>query len=445
MYRKNVANQSLFFALVNATTGAPMTGASVTVYRALGTTAQTLATGTVSEMGNGQYRFNLSQADTNGDNGSFLFIATNAVPVEKTIVFTTANPTDSATFGLSKFGDIESDTQDIQSRIPVALVSGRMDASVGLMQANTLTASALAADAVTEIQAGLATSAQATAIESDTQNIQSRLPAALVSGRIDAHVGTAAATDIASEVGYQFSVLAGDWANVPAVIADSVWDENYADHTTAGTFGKLMDTIRKANTVIDGVVTSAISPTTTSFSTTVNYPTGAFKHAVLVWLDGSGIAEQNSPILTYVNTDGVVTVEEAFTAAPQVGDEFIIIPTTHVHAIAAIQAGLATTTQLTDVENKVDALGGTGVGSFTVSLTVKLSNGNTVGDCDVSLTTSSTSSTTNLVATGRTDPNGNVTFQLDSGVFYVWRQRLGVNFDDPAVLTVAGDGSATVS
>lgn len=58
---------------------------------------------------------------------------------------------------------IETDTQDIQTRLPAALVGGRMDASVGAMAANTLTASALAADAVTEIQVGLATSTGVTA------------------------------------------------------------------------------------------------------------------------------------------------------------------------------------------------------------------------------------------------------------------------------------------
>ena len=58
---------------------------------------------------------------------------------------------------------IETDTQDLQTRLPAALVGGRMDASVGAMAANTLTASALAADAVTEIQVGLATSTEVTA------------------------------------------------------------------------------------------------------------------------------------------------------------------------------------------------------------------------------------------------------------------------------------------
>lgn len=52
---------------------------------------------------------------------------------------------------------IEVDTQDIQSRIPAALVSGRIDASVGAMAANVMTAAAAAADLTTELQAGLAT------------------------------------------------------------------------------------------------------------------------------------------------------------------------------------------------------------------------------------------------------------------------------------------------
>jgi len=52
---------------------------------------------------------------------------------------------------------LQADTDDIQLRLPAALVSGRMDSSVGAMAANTLTASALATDAVTEIQTGLST------------------------------------------------------------------------------------------------------------------------------------------------------------------------------------------------------------------------------------------------------------------------------------------------
>lgn len=53
--------------------------------------------------------------------------------------------------------DVETDTADIQSRLPAALVSGRIDASVGAMATDVLTSTALAASAVTEIQTGLST------------------------------------------------------------------------------------------------------------------------------------------------------------------------------------------------------------------------------------------------------------------------------------------------
>lgn len=87
---------------------------------------------------------------------------------------------------------IETDTQDIQARLPAALVSGRMDSSVGAMQNDTLTAAALAASAVAEIQSGLST---------------------LDSG------------DIPS----------------PAQIADAVWDEAVSDHVSAGSTGERVE------------------------------------------------------------------------------------------------------------------------------------------------------------------------------------------------------------
>ncbi len=70
--------------------------------------------------------------------------------------------------------NIEADTQNIQSRLPAALVSGAMDSDVSAIQNNAITAAAiatdaidadaLAADAVTEIQSGLGTSANQTTI-----------------------------------------------------------------------------------------------------------------------------------------------------------------------------------------------------------------------------------------------------------------------------------------
>jgi len=139
-------------------------------------------------------------------------------------------------------------------------------------------------------------------------------------------------------------------------IADAVWDESYSTHTTAGTFGKLMDTLRKANNIIEGTILASPTPTTTVFRISgADYPTGALEHAIL-WM-GSGASEnQNSPILTTTNNgDGTVTVtlEEALVTAPSAGDTVLIDPTSHVHAIADIQAGLATAANLLIVSDRV--------------------------------------------------------------------------------------------
>jgi hypothetical protein len=169
----------------------------------------------------------------------------------------------------------------------------------------------------------------ADAVEADTQNIQGRLPAALVAGRMASN-----AEVVGDKTGYSLSTVGVN------TIADAVLEESVDDHDgVANSLAKYISIIKKGNTVVDGTVTSATTPTTTSFSSNVNYPTGAFKHAVMLFLDGN-LSEQNSPILTYTNANGVITVEEAFTQAPQVGDNFIIIPTTHVHAISAISSAV---------------------------------------------------------------------------------------------------------
>jgi hypothetical protein len=129
-------------------------------------------------------------------------------------------------------------------------------------------------------------------------------------------------------------------ATVVNAIADQVWDEAYNQHTTAGTFGKLMDTLRKSNTVLEGTILASPTPTTTVFRVSgIDFPTGALEHAIL-WMNSGTSENQNSPILTTVNNgDGTVTVtlEEALVTAPVAGDTVLIDPTSHVHAIVDIQ------------------------------------------------------------------------------------------------------------
>lgn len=196
---------------------------------------------------------------------------------------------------------ILSDTNDIQTRLPAALVSGRMDASVGAMASNVMTAAATAADYVTELQSGLSTlnaaavstavwdaatasygsagtygalvetnldatvssrlatagytapdnasiaailvdtgttlQAELDGIQADTEDIQARLPAALVSGRIDASVGAMAANTLTA---------AATAADFGAEIADAVHDEVVEGTTT------LRESVRLANAALGG-------------------------------------------------------------------------------------------------------------------------------------------------------------------------------------------------
>ena len=141
----------------------------------------------------------------------------------------------------------------------------------------------------------------------------------------------------------QFDAIVTNGNVTPAAIADAVWDEAYSGHTTAGTFGKLMDILRKSNNVIEGTILSSPTPTTTVFRISgADYPTGALEHSVL-WMSTGTSAEQNSPILTTLNNgDGTLTItlEEALVTAPVAGDTLLIDPTSHVHAITDIASGI---------------------------------------------------------------------------------------------------------
>lgn len=110
----------------------------------------------------------------------------------------------------------------LDARLPAALVGGRMDSSVGAMAANVLTASALATDAVTEIQAGLATPTNITA---GTMTTVTNLTNAPTNGDLTA------------------TMKASVTAAVPtaAANADAVWDEAIAGHLGAGSTGAALN------------------------------------------------------------------------------------------------------------------------------------------------------------------------------------------------------------
>ena len=150
--------------------------------------------------------------------------------------------------------DVETDTADIQSRLPAALVSGRIDASVGAMASAVLTATAIASDAITaakvaadvttELQSGLATASalstvagyldtEIAAILADTNELQTDLANG---GRIDLLIDAIKAkTDNLPAS----PAATGDIPTAGAV-ADAVWDEILSGHAVSGSTGEAL-------------------------------------------------------------------------------------------------------------------------------------------------------------------------------------------------------------
>lgn len=145
MYRKNTAGQNIYFQLINATTGAGVTGATVTVRRCIdGTFAA--GGGTVTEdtgggSSSGFYKYAMAQADTNGNNIGLAFTATSAIPVEKTFITTAADPTDSVRFGLTALPNAAANAI---AGLPVLNANSLVDVDVKRINAATLAAQALA-------------------------------------------------------------------------------------------------------------------------------------------------------------------------------------------------------------------------------------------------------------------------------------------------------------
>jgi hypothetical protein len=161
------------------------------------------------------------------------------------------------------------------------------------------------------------------------------LPTASYTAPLDA-AGTRAAVGLASaNLDTQLATLPTAGEN-----ADAVWDEAYSGHTTAGSFGKLMDTLRKANYVTEGAVAAGGTPTTTVFRTTLTEPTGTFDNQTLLFISGD-LAGESAPIEAYSVTNGQITLGDALTQAPTAADEFVILPD-HVHPIGEIADGVLT-------------------------------------------------------------------------------------------------------
>lgn len=138
--------------------------ADIKIWKAGATTLANKNSGGATSIAAGIYYATLDATDSNTLGAAVIFVhVAGALPVRLELEVLPAQVYDSLVLGTDLLqvdttqvsGTVQT-AGDIASRLPDALVSGRMDASVGAMAANTLTSSALAADAVTEIKTGLA-------------------------------------------------------------------------------------------------------------------------------------------------------------------------------------------------------------------------------------------------------------------------------------------------
>lgn len=184
-------------------------------------------------------------------------------------------------------------------------------------------------------------------------------------------------------------------ADAAGEIADAVWDEALSAHQTAGTTGEALEDAAAAGpsaaTIADAVWDEALSGHLTAGST------------------GDALDDAGG------------TASDPWT-------------TTLPGSYSSGQAGWILGNRL---DAKVSAVSGNDPGAGAVEFTYTLTetgSGDPIADADVWISTDSLG--TNVVASGRTDQDGEITFYLDAGTVYIWRQKSGWNFTNPDVETV---------
>jgi hypothetical protein len=220
--------------------------------------------------------------------------------------------------------------------------AGIPEVKVASIAANAVNASSLATDAVTEIQNGLATQASVDTIQSDTNDIQTRLPAALESGRIAAVLDSAAT----------------------AALVDLIWDEPLtgATHNVATSSGKRLRQTT-AFQQIDSTVIDAAATTTTFATGLTSSVDNFYNDSMLVFTDGT-LAGQVRAIYDYVGATKTIILEEALTSAPANGVAFAIV-SLHIHPVSQIQSGLATSAALSTQAAKINKIEAATSGTVT--------------------------------------------------------------------------------
>ena len=301
---------------------------------------------------------------------------------------------------------VQSDTDNIQTRLPAALVGGRMDSDVAVIQNGVITAAAIATgaidadavatDAVTELRSivsGTAdsgtnvTMVDAARTEADTDYWKD-MAILFTSGTIAGQARLITAFDPATDT-ITFSpattqavgtntyeiisnvAAAGASAPTAAEVADAVWDEDATAHQTGGTFGQAIgDPVADANTIYGAVVTGATGATVSADVVTLMAVLGALADAAA---DGDPTATDTAMaylkqlVNVLVGTTGIVTFPAAASAANNVSlAEVIRAVAERLGTPSDLGGGATVAANLSDIEGQTDDIGIAGAGLTAV-------------------------------------------------------------------------------
>lgn len=320
---RNTASQTIGAQMVSASDGSAFTG-TVSAHVTGDGGTQGAGSGTVTHRGNGYHSYTITQAETDFAHVAVTFTGTGAVPATVQ-VYTRAGDAFTrlgAPAGASIAADvaavktqtaaIETDTQDIQSRLPAALVSGRIDASVGAIAANAITAAATATDFGTEV--GTAVWASTTRVLTAGTNI------VLAKG-----TGVTGFTDLSA-------------AQVNAEVDTAITDAALATAANLAT----------VDTVVDGIkaVTDKLDTALELDGSVYRYTVNALEQAP------SGTGASASAIADEVQTRTIAAV----TLVNGLAANSVTASALASDAVTEIQSGLATAAALATVDTVVDAI-----------------------------------------------------------------------------------------
>lgn len=276
----------------------------------------------------------------------------------------------------------------------------------------------------------------------------------------------------------------GGAAPTAGEIADAVWDEAISGHTGAGTFGAKNQNLVPSETIgdykadVSGLASQASVDTIDGIVDAIKLVTdnlpdsgqlldlAAIKAVTDLLPDGGALTTIDANIDSILEDTGttipatlagLATAAALATVDGNVDAILVDTGTTIPGTIAALQSDvtdvLTDTGDIiadvaavdgnvddltadvadvkTDTESILAAVGGgppAGAIPYEYNITNQVS-GQPIADVDVWVTTDEPG--VNVVASGRTDDFGNVTFYLDAGTYYFWSQKAGFNFDNP--------------